>query len=220
MSFAAESQAVEPDNARCASWTFETPSATLAGSLVKVDNSSSSTLFDLDTSDVVTVPNVLFTTTSDPQTLWGSALPSSLTVDTLVITKALDNPSTPTVNETDTWLTTPNYNLSVTALIGHYFEAQIQGYAYRFVPANPPGTQLILEPFTLTFNGWLPQENETTTQPPFSFCSLYDDTECQIACTIDYDYCCSDCSQLPIPRTCYEDCMAEYASCLANCPSP
>lgn len=142
--FSLPASAGEPDADHCAFWEFETPSNYLSGEVVKVDTSSSDIIFDLDTSPTITTPGALLTTSTDPTTLWGSTLPASIIVDVFSVTKTLDDPGTPLVNELDSWITSPPYNLTFTVLEGYYFEAEMQGYAYHFVPANPPSSQMVL----------------------------------------------------------------------------
>lgn len=205
--------AEEPDVDHCAEWTFTTPSTYLSGEFVNVSTDLSPAFFNLDTSDTVQVPSAAITTTSAPTTLWGSSLPSSIVVDYFSVLKTEDDPSTP-ADESDSWMMSQQYyDLTFNVLEGFYFEAEIQGYAYHAVPSNPPETQVVLEPFTLTIRGWLPYGSSTYTEAPFSYCSIGVSGQCEDDCYSEYESCCDSCST----PSCYDQCMQEYATCLREC---
>lgn len=139
--------AAEPDIAHCPLWEFETPSNYLTGEFVGVTTNflgNGGVFFDLDTSDTVQVPGVAVTTPGSPTILWGDPLPASILSDQFSVVKTEDNPATTQINESDSWVMTQQYyNFTFTVLTAFYFEAEMQGYAYHLVPANPPATQAV-----------------------------------------------------------------------------
>jgi len=220
--------AAEPGENQCALWEFETPTDSLTGELVRVTNDpliSSDIIFDLDTSDTIAVPGAVVTTSVSPTSLWGASLPASISANYFSLLKTDDNPITPLIDESDSWtVITPYTNLTFTVLVGFYFEAEMQGYAYHLVPSNPPATQAVLEPFTLSIRGWLPSDT-TTTASDFSYCAGTQDNEdveaCKDVCMTIYEACYDDCSvrhdNPNDQERCYKGCTEDLNYCLQDC---
>jgi len=99
----------------CPQWTFETNSETLTGTSVSVfDIPGNGTFVGLDTSESINTPGLLIQLQDSPYTLSSSTLPGYLTIDLMQGIKTLDDPSTPFINESDSWyfLSPPDFEVT------------------------------------------------------------------------------------------------------------